>query len=65
MTDRSRKYLSDILQAILLIKDFTEGVTDFSTYQTDLKTKSAVERQLGIIGDAVNSYISEGKSPAE
>ncbi len=62
MTDRSRKYLSDIQQAILLVVDFTVDVVDFSNYLSDLKTKSAVERQLGIIGDAVNNY-TRGKNP--
>lgn len=52
MTDEAKKYLSDILQAILLIEDFTAEKTDFSDYETDMKTKSAVERQLGIIGEA-------------
>lgn len=28
----------------------------FEEYQMDLKTKNAVERQLGIIGEAVNKY---------
>jgi uncharacterized protein with HEPN domain len=50
MTDKGRKYLSDILQAIELIESFTSGISDFEEYITDLKTQSAVERQLGIIG---------------
>ena len=33
-----------------------EGINNFDSYQSDLKTKSAVERQLGIIGEAVNQY---------
>lgn len=56
MMDQAKKYLSDILQAISLIEGFTEEITDFGSYQYDLKTKSAVERQLGIIGEAVNQY---------
>jgi len=63
MTDRSKKLLSDINQAILLINLFLEGIDDFSDYAADLKTKSAVERQLGIIGDALNKYIQEGNLP--
>ena len=54
MTDRSRKYLSDILAAIGLIEEFLSGINDFRTYQSDQKTKSAIERQLGIIGEAIN-----------
>lgn len=54
MTGKSKKYLSDILIAIDLIEQFTVGITDFNVYQTDLKTQSAVERQLAIIGEALN-----------
>lgn len=56
MTDRGRKYLSDILQAIELIESFTSGIREFDDYISDLKTQSAVERQLGIIGEAVNKF---------
>jgi len=48
--------LSDILIAIELIEQFTENVREFSQYQADSKTKSAVERQLSIVGEAVNNY---------
>jgi uncharacterized protein with HEPN domain len=56
MTEQDKKYLSDILQAIELIESFTSGIKDFENYLSDLKTQSAVERQLGIIGEAVNKY---------
>lgn len=42
--------------AISLIEEFTKGITDFSTYESDLKTQSAVERQLAIIGEALNKF---------
>ena len=54
MTDKSKKYLSDILIAIDLIEKFTVEISDFNVYQEDLKTQSAVERQLAIIGEALN-----------
>lgn len=54
MTEKSTKYLSDILMAIALIEEFTIGITDFNVYDTDRKTQSAVERQLAIIGEALN-----------
>jgi uncharacterized protein with HEPN domain len=50
------KYLSDIEFAIDLINSFIKDY-HFTQYQSDQKTKSAVERQLGIIGEAVNKYI--------
>lgn len=56
MTDRGNKYLVDILQAINLIESFTADISDFNQYLSDLKTQSAVERQLGILAEAVNRY---------
>ena len=59
MTDNAIKYLSDIQHAISLIDNFLVGVDNFGIYQSDPKTQSAVERQLGIIGEAVNKYRQE------
>lgn len=56
MTEQGKKYLSDILRAIELIEQFTNTTTNFEDYSTDLKTQSAVERQLGIIGEAVGKF---------
>jgi uncharacterized protein with HEPN domain len=56
MTDKAPKYLSDILHAIELIENFTQSVKNFEGFASDLKTQSAVERQIGIIGEAVNKY---------
>ncbi|MCT8341220.1 DUF86 domain-containing protein [Flavobacteriaceae bacterium TK19130] len=54
MTEKSKKYLSDILMAIDLIEKFTSETPEFNQYDNDLKTQSAVERQLAIIGEALN-----------
>ncbi|MFA6403786.1 MAG: HepT-like ribonuclease domain-containing protein [Salinivirgaceae bacterium] len=54
MKEKGQKYLSDIIQAIDLIEDFTKSVTSYNDFVIDLKTQSAVERQLGIIGEAVS-----------
>ena len=59
MTDKAIKYLSDIHHAISLVDDFLEGVGNFGSYQSDLKTQSAIERQLGIIGEAINKFRQE------
>ena len=56
MTEKSQKYSSDILHSIELIEEFTKSIKTFSQYENDLKTQSAVERHLGIIGEAVNKY---------
>lgn len=54
MTEKELKYLSDILQAIELIEAFTASTSTFDNYVKDIKTQSAVERQLAIIGEAVS-----------
>jgi uncharacterized protein with HEPN domain len=56
MTEQGKKYLSDIFQAIVLIELFTVGIKDFDIYISDLKTQSAVERQLGIICEAASHF---------
>jgi uncharacterized protein with HEPN domain len=35
MTEKSKKYLSDILMAIDLIEKFTVDIKDFNIYQSD------------------------------
>ena len=61
MTERAKKYLFDILLSIEAIEDFLVDI-NFNKYQTDLKTKSAVERQLGIIGEAINQFSKENSN---
>jgi uncharacterized protein with HEPN domain len=56
MMEKSKKYLSDIALAIELIEEFIADVSDFSAYENDRKTQSAVERQLAIIGEALNHF---------
>jgi len=45
---QSKKYLDDILYAIESIEEFMIEITSFLQYSNDKKTRSAVERQLGI-----------------
>jgi uncharacterized protein with HEPN domain len=42
--------------AIALIEEFMIDIHDFTSYENDRKTQSAVERQLAIIGDALNKF---------
>jgi uncharacterized protein with HEPN domain len=44
-------HLRDILESIEHIEMFLEGV-DFDSYKADIRTKSAVERQVQIITEA-------------
>ena len=53
MLDQKKKYFKDILYAISLIDEFLNGINFFSQYKVDRKTKSAVERQLAILGEAI------------
>lgn len=56
MTDQGNKYLSDVLRAIELIEQFSTTTVNFSDLLNDQKTLSAIERQLSIIGEAVNKF---------
>lgn len=62
MTEKEKKFLSDISTSTGLIESFTKDVKSFAEYHEDLKTKRAVERHLGIIGEAVNKFLKESKS---
>jgi len=44
MTEKNKKYLSDIVMAIALINEFTINISSFTIYEKDRKTQSAVER---------------------
>jgi uncharacterized protein with HEPN domain len=46
-------YIYDILQACKYVKQFTAG-KNFDHYKGDILLKSAVERQLTTIGEALN-----------
>ncbi|MCF8309037.1 MAG: DUF86 domain-containing protein [Bacteroidales bacterium] len=56
MTEEGKKYLSDISMAITRIESFIENIDDFNSYVDDIKTQSATERQLAIIGEALNKF---------
>ena len=48
-------WLFDIINSILEIESFVDfEETNFQDYSSDVKTKRAVERNLEIIGEAVN-----------
>lgn len=55
MTDREQKYLIDILKSCDRIIDFV-GAQSFTDFLKDYKTQSAIERQLGIIGEALSQF---------
>jgi len=53
-----RDYINDILNEILHIKEFTEGM-NFDEFSSDKKTVYAVIRSFEIIGEAVKNLPSD------
>ncbi len=53
MTNATKKRLLDVVDACEAIAEFVAGKT-FGDYETDRLLRSAVERQIEIIGEALN-----------
>lgn len=62
MDIKIQTWLLDIQQSIDEIFLFLGDRRDFIAYQNDLKTKKAVERNLEIIGEAVNRILKVDSS---
>jgi uncharacterized protein with HEPN domain len=55
-----KTWLYDILTAINEIESyFTDGPKDFNVYQNDTRTKRAIERDVEIIGEAINRILNK------
>lgn len=52
-----KTWLSDINQAINEIKSFLPEKKNFFNFQKDIKTKRAIERNIEIIGEAMNRIL--------
>ncbi len=52
-------WLEDIDRSITEIYEFLPAKRDFLHFQNDLKTRKAVERNLEIIGEALNRILKE------
>jgi uncharacterized protein with HEPN domain len=59
MADEINKWLTDIQQAIFEIDFFLPAKRDFNDFKKDLKTKRAIERNIGIIGEAINRLLQK------
>ena len=57
MENDIKDWLNDIKQAIQEINQFQPDKKNFLTFQKDLKTKRAIERNIEIIGEAVNRIL--------
>ncbi|MCW5911421.1 MAG: DUF86 domain-containing protein [Cyclobacteriaceae bacterium] len=62
MSDSIKKSLTDILMCIDGIYFHLQGKRDFKWYTQSLTVKRAVERELSIIGEAVNRIVKEDKN---
>ena len=59
MEKEIKVWLSDIKQAIFEIEQFLPEKKIFHEFQKDLKSKRAVERNIEIIGEAVNRILGQ------
>ncbi len=63
MDNDIKAWLYDILNAILEIDSFfTDTIKEFAKYQSDLRTKRAVERNIEIIGEALSRILKHDKT---
>ena len=58
MEKEVQTWLEDIKQAIDEIEAFLPGRRDFFKFKKDLKTRKAIERNIEIIGEAVNRILN-------
>jgi len=54
-----KTWLQDIERSIQEIYDFLPEQRDFNDFLSDLKTRKAVERNIEIIGEALNRILKE------
>ncbi len=59
MANEIKVWLTDIQSAIIEIIEFIPDKKHFLFFQKDLKSKRAVERNLEIIGEAVNRILQK------
>jgi len=65
MDNRINAWIEDINRSIDEIFDFLPVKRDFYEYQKDLKTKKAIERNIEIIGEAINRILKHKESNLE
>ncbi len=62
MDSEIKTWLFDILQSIIEIESyFDDKPKKFEDYSKDIKTKRAVERDIEIIGEAINRILKKDK----
>ena len=50
-------WLEDIRKSVNEIFEFVPDIVSYSEFEKDLKTRKAVERNIGIIGEALNRIL--------
>lgn len=63
MDNDVKAWLYDILNAIMEIQSFfADRTNEFAAYQADLRTRRAVERNIEIIGEAMNRILKKDET---
>ncbi len=62
MQPEELKYLYDVQTSIQSIKDFTIDIKSFQDFDNNKLVKRAVERELEIIGEAINRLLKMNNS---
>lgn len=63
MDNELKAWLFDILNAVMEIESFfTDLPKKFETYQSDIRTKRAIERNIEIIGEAMNRILKKDET---
>ena len=63
MDNDVKVWLYDILNAVMEIDSFfSDRPKEFTTFKNDLRTRRAVERNIEIIGEALNRVITKDQS---
>jgi uncharacterized protein with HEPN domain len=63
MDSEIKTWLYDVLQSIIEIESFFAGRPKiFSDYTSDTRTKRAIERDIEIIGEAINRILKKDKT---
>lgn len=57
MDEYSRKYLTDVLTACEEVESFFDGKRVFTDFQVDILRQRAVERNVEIMGEAINQLM--------
>ncbi len=57
MDDQTKKHLQDILVSVNSIDDYVAGMRSFKLYVSNKPVRRAVERELEIIGEALNRIL--------